>query len=153
MRPRTLLLVTMLAACAIVALGCGGDDDDGGGDSGGGSSGGYGSKKENGGAQKQKAGGSGAGQLKLTADPGGALKFDKTSLSTKPGKVTIVLDNPSDLPHAIEVEGKGVEEEGKTVGKGGVSKVTVDLKPGDYEYYCPVDDHKGGGMEGTLKVG
>jgi plastocyanin len=153
MRPRTLLLVTMLAACAIVALGCGGDDDDGGGDSGGGSSGGYGSKKENGGAQKQKAGGSGAGQLKLTADPGGALKFDKTSLSTKPGKVTIVLDNPSDLPHAIEVEGKGVEEKGKTVGKGGVSKVTVDLKPGDYEYYCPVDDHKGGGMEGTLKVG
>jgi plastocyanin len=153
MRPRTLLLVTMLAACAIVALGCGGDDDDGGGDSGGGSSGGYGSKKENGGAQKQKAGGSGAGQLKLTADPGGALKFDKTSLSTKPGKVTIVLDNPSDIPHAIEVEGKGVEEEGRTVGKGGVSKVTVDLKPGDYEYYCPVDDHKGAGMEGTLTVG
>ena len=153
MRVRTLLLVTMLAACAVVVLGCGGDDDDGGGDSGGGSSGAYGSKKENGGTQKQKAGGSGAGQLKLTADPGGALKFDKTSLSTKPGKVTIVLDNPSDIPHAIEVEGKGVEEEGKTVGKGGVSKVTVDLKPGDYEYYCPVDDHKGAGMEGTLTVG
>jgi plastocyanin len=154
MRARTLLLVTMLATCAVVAVGCGGDDDDGGGDSGGSSSGGYGSKKDNGGAEKQKAsGGAGASQLKLTADPGGALKFDKTSLSTKPGKVTVVLDNPSDLPHAIEVEGKGVEEEGKTVGKGGVSKVTVDLKPGEYEYYCPVDDHKGGGMEGTLTVG
>jgi plastocyanin len=153
MRPRTLSLVTLFAVCAVVALGCGNSDDDDGGDSGGGgSSSGYGSngaKKE-----KQKAGGaSGGSQLKLTADPGGALKFDKTSLSTKPGKVTVVLDNPSDLPHAIEVEGKGVEEEGKTVGKGGVSKVTVDLKPGDYEYYCPVDDHKGGGMEGTLKVG
>jgi uncharacterized cupredoxin-like copper-binding protein len=153
MHRRKLGLVTMLAVCAVVALGCGNsDDDDGGGDSGGGgSSSGYGSngaKKE-----KEKAGGaSGGSQLKLSADPGGALKFDKTSLSTKPGKVTVVLDNPSDVPHAIEVEGKGVEEEGKTVGKGGVSKVTVDVKPGDYEYYCPVDGHKQAGMEGTLTV-
>ena len=34
-------------------------------------------------------------------------EFDKTSLSTKPGKVTVVMDNPSDVPHAIEVEGQG----------------------------------------------
>ena len=65
----------------------------------------------------------------------------------------MVLDNPSSVPHAIEVEGKGVEAEGETVEKGGVSKVTVDLKPGEYEYYCPVDDHKQAGMEGTLTVG
>ena len=152
MHPRKLGLVPMLAVCAVVALGCGNsDDDDGGNSGGGGSSSGYGSngaKKE-----KEKAGGaSGGSQLKLSADPGGALKFDKTSLSTKPGKVTVVLDNPSDVPHAIEVEGKGVEEEGKTVGKGGVSKVTVDVKPGDYEYYCPVDGLKEAGMEGTLTV-
>jgi uncharacterized cupredoxin-like copper-binding protein len=63
------------------------------------------------------------------------------------------LDNPSSVPHAIEVEGKGVEEEGETVEKGGVSKVSVDLKPGEYEYYCPVDGHRQAGMEGTLKVG
>jgi plastocyanin len=152
MRPRTLSLVTMLAVCAVAALGCGNSDDDDGGDSGGGgSSAGYGS---NGGEKKKEkaGGGSGGSQLKLTADPGGALKFDKTSLSTKPGKVTVVLDNPSDVPHAIEVEGKGVEEEGQTVGKGGVSKVTADLKAGDYEYYCPVGNHKQAGMEGTLTV-
>ncbi len=152
MHPRKLGLVTMLAVCAVVALGCGNSDDDDGGDSGGGgSSAGYGG----GGADKEKdkAGGASRGsQLKLIADPGGALKFDKTSLSTKPGKVTVVLDNPSDVPHAIEVEGKGVEEEGETVGKGGVSKVTVDLKPGEYEYYCPVGNHQQAGMEGTLTV-
>ena len=152
MHPRKLGLVPMLAVCAVVALGCGNSDDDDGGDSGGGgSSGGYGSngaKKE-----KEKAGGaSGGSQLKLTADPGGALKFDKTSLSTKPGKVTVVLDNPSDVPHAIEVEGKGVEEEGETVGKGGVSKASGELKAGKYEFYCPVDGHKQAGMEGTLTV-
>jgi len=154
MQSRKLGLVTMLAVCAVVALGCGNSDDDdsGGGDSGGGgSSAGYGSSGDK--TEKEKAGGaSGGSQLKLTADPGGALKFDKTSLNTKPGKITVVLDNPSDVPHAIEVEGKGVEEEGETVGKGGVSKVTADLKAGEYEYYCPVGNHKQAGMEGTLTV-
>ena len=135
MRAPSLALVTALLACLLLAAGCGDDSDDEGG---GGSS---------------DSGGSAATQLKLTADPGGALKFDKTTLSAKPGKTTVVLDNPSSVPHAIEVEGKGVEEEGETVEKGGVSKVTVDLKAGEYEYYCPVDDHAQAGMEGTLTVG
>ena len=97
-------------------------------------------------------GGGGATKLKLTADPGGALKFDKTELTAKPGKVTITMDNPSDVPHAVEVEGNGVEEETKTL-TNGTADVTVDLKAGDYEFYCPVDGHKAGGMEGTLTVG
>ena len=142
-----LSLLVLISACLLLASGCGDDSND---DSGGGSSGGggtaYGGKKDSGGASASK-------QLKLTADPGGALKFDKTTLKSKPGKVTVVLDNPSSVPHAIEVEGDGVEEEGKTVGKGGVSKVTADLKAGEYEYYCPVGNHKDAGMEGTLTVG
>jgi plastocyanin len=155
MRPHSFFLVPTLLACLVLAGGCGNsDDDDGGNGSSGGGGTAYGSKKDDSKSKKDKAtASSGGGQLKLTADPGGALKFDKTSLSTKPGKTTIVLDNPSSVPHAIEVEGKGVEEEGETVEKGGVSKVTVDLKPGEYEYYCPVDGHKQAGMEGTLKVG
>ena len=98
------------------------------------------------------SGGGGATKLKLTADPGGALKFDKTELTAKPGKVTITMDNPSDVPHAVEVEGNGVEEETKTLTKG-TADVTVDLKAGKYEFYCPVDGHKEAGMEGTLTVG
>jgi plastocyanin len=96
--------------------------------------------------------GSAATRLELTADPGGALKFDKTSLTAKPGKVTIVLDNPSPAPHAIEVEGNGVEEVGETVMQGGVSRVTADLEAGEYEFYCPVGNHADAGMEGTLTV-
>jgi plastocyanin len=152
MRPRFLPLATALLAVLLLAAGCGDDSNDEGGGGGGSGSGG---QNASGGGKEDKAksgGGAAAGSLKLTADPGGALKFDKTSLSTKAGKVTVVLDNPSSVPHAIEVEGKGVEAEGETVGKGGVSKVTLDLKPGEYEYYCPVDDHKGAGMEGTLTV-
>jgi plastocyanin len=144
---RALSLILLVTAFAIPIAGCGGDDDDNGG----------GSSSSSGGGTKTEAsgggGGGGGGQtLKISADPGGALKFDKSSLTTKAGKVTIVMDNPSSLPHAIEVEGKGMEIKGDTVTKGGVSKATGTLKAGTYEFYCPVDGHKQAGMKGTLTV-
>ena len=144
---RALSVITMLCAFAIPVAGCGGDDDNGGGGGGGGGSS----------TMKQSSGGGGAGSgggqtLKISADPNGALKFNKSSLSAKAGKVTIVMDNPSSLPHAIEVEGKGMEIKGDTVTKGGVSKASGTLKPGKYEFYCPVDGHKQAGMKGTLTV-
>ena len=146
-----LVLAAILASLVLIAAGCGGDDNDNGG---GGSS--DSSKAEDTGADTGGAssggGGGGATKLKLTADPGGALKFDKTELTAKPGKVTITMDNPSDVPHAVEVEGQGVEEETKTL-TNGTADVTVDLKAGKYEFYCPVDGHKESGMEGTLTVG
>jgi plastocyanin len=90
--------------------------------------------------------------VKLAADPSGALKFDKTSLSAKAGNVTLTMDNPSSVPHGIAVEGKGVDKDGSVVNKGGKSTVTVSLKPGKYEYYCPVPGHKQAGMTGNLTV-
>jgi plastocyanin len=162
MSTRKMTFAAVLAALALAAAGCGDDDSDDGGGSGSGESasensgggayggGGGGSDDEQ---QASSGGGGGGTELKLSADPSGALKFDKSSLSAKSGKVTIVMDNPSDVPHAVEVEGEGVEEEGKTVGKGGVSKVSVELPAGEYEYYCPVGNHQDAGMEGTLTVG
>lgn len=145
---RALSLILLLSAFAIPIAGCGDDDDDGGGGADTGAS--TAAETE---AQDTGGGGGGAAQtLKISADPGGALKFDKTSLTAKAGKVTIEMDNPSDLPHAVELEGNGVEVAGDTVTKGGVSKATADLKPGDYEFYCPVGNHKDAGMEGTLTV-
>jgi plastocyanin len=145
---RTLMILTaLLCALGIAAAGCGGDDDDDGGSSGGSAN--TKTTENTGGG----GGGGGAAQtLKLSADPGGALKFDKSTLTAKAGKATIVLDNPSSLPHAVEVEGNGLEEETDTIGKGETAKVTVELKAGKYEYYCPVDGHKAAGMKGTLTV-
>jgi plastocyanin len=145
---RTLSLIALLCALAIVAAGCGDDDDNG-------SSGGSADTQttDTGGGAGEAGGGGGAAQtLTLTADPGGAFKFDKSTLTAKAGKATVVLDNPSSLPHAVEVEGQGIEEETDTIGEGETAKVTVTLKPGKYEYYCPVDGHRAGGMEGTLTV-
>jgi plastocyanin len=145
---RAFCLIALLCAVAIPVAGCGGDDD-----SGGGSSGSAGQTNTSSGGGASSGGGGGGGQtIKISADPGGALKFDKSSLSAKAGKITIVMDNPSDLPHAIAVEGKGQEIKGDTVTKGGVSKASGTLKAGTYEFYCPVDGHKAAGMKGELTV-
>ena len=124
-----------LAATALAFAACGGE--------------------EGGGAPSdEKQGGepSGGGQVvKLSADPGGALRFDMAELTVKAGKVTIAFDNPSSLPHAVEVEGEGVEEMTDTV-TGANASLSADLEAGEYEFYCPVGNHRDEGMEGTLTV-
>jgi uncharacterized cupredoxin-like copper-binding protein len=147
---RAFSFIVLLCAFAIPVAGCGGDDDSGGGGSS--SSGSAGQTNTNGGSSASSGGGGGGQTLKLAADPSGALKFDKTSLSTKAGKVTIVMTNKSSLPHAVEVEGNGVEVKTKTV-TGGTAQLSTQLKAGKYEFYCPVDGHKQAGMKGTLTVG
>jgi plastocyanin len=136
MRRITWLIALVLAAGVLTAAGCGGDDSSSGG--GGGSGGGTGTS-------------SGGGKaLTVTADAGGAISWDKSSLSAKAGKVTLKLVNDSDVPHAIEVEGNGVEDKTDIITKSSAD-VTVDLKPGKYEYYCPVGQHRKT-MKGTLTV-
>jgi plastocyanin len=144
---RMLSLTALLCSLAIVAAGCGGNDNSSSSSS---SSSDTSTTKQ---SSSGSSGGGGAAQtLKLSADPGGALKFDKSSLTAKAGKVTITLDNPSSLPHAVEIEGSGVEESSSTIGKGETTKVTATVKPGKYDFYCPVDGHRAAGMEGTLTV-
>jgi plastocyanin len=142
MRRITWLLALVMAAGVLTAAGCGGDDDNGGGSS---SSGGTGTESDS-----SSSGGGGGETLTVTADPGGQIAWDKSELSAKAGKVTLKIVNESSIPHAIEVEGNGVEEETKTV-TGGNAEVTVDLKAGEYEYYCPVSNHRQT-MKGTLTV-
>ena len=93
-----------------------------------------------------------ASTLTVDADPSGQLKFTKSTLQAKTGQVTIKMANPSPVQHGIGVKGSGVQQTGATVGKGGVSTVTVNLKAGKYEFYCPVDGHEAAGMKGTLFV-
>ena len=149
MKVKLTTLFLVLALGAFTAAGCGDDEEDGGGDTAASTP----TTTESAPTETEKSGSGGGGtELKIAADPGGALKFDKDSLEAPAGKVTIVMDNPSSLPHAVEIEGAGVEEEGETVQKGGTSTASAELKAGDYEFYCPVPGHKEGGMEGTLTV-
>ncbi len=90
--------------------------------------------------------------LHLAADPTGALKFDKTKLTAKSGRVTIAMVNDSPVAHDIAVEGEGLTEQGPVVKNGGTSTLTVFLKPGTYTFFCNIDDHEAAGMKGTLTV-
>ena len=92
--------------------------------------------------------------LKLKAAASGALKFNKSTLRAERGRVTIKLRNPSSAgkPHAVEVEGKGVEKASRTIQPGQRTRLRVRLERGRYEFYCPVGNHQAAGMEGTLIV-
>jgi plastocyanin len=92
--------------------------------------------------------------LKLRADADGANRFNKSRLRAEPGRVTIRLRNPSTSgkPHAVEIEGRGVEKESAVARPGERVSVSARLRAGRYEFYCPVDGHQADGMEGTLVV-
>ena len=135
-----------LAVLVLVAAGCGSSDNSG--SSGGG---GYGG----GGGSTAASSSSNSGQtIKLDADKSGALKFTTDKLRADAGQVTIQMTNPSDTPHSIAIEGNGVDKDSPqtSVAGGQTAKVTATLKPGTYEFYCPVDGHKDAGMKGTLTV-
>ena len=71
----------------------------------------------------------------------------------KATKATLTVNNDGGEVHALEVEGPGGEFKTGDIQPGKSAKLTVDAtKPGKYEYYCPVDGHKAGGMTGTLTV-
>jgi len=79
-------------------------------------------------------------------------KLNPADPTAKAGQVTFNVSNDGGVTHALEVEGNGVEEETDSISAGQSGKLTVDLKPGTYEIYCPIDGHRDLGMEGTLTV-
>jgi plastocyanin len=81
------------------------------------------------------------------------LAYETNAAMAEPGATTIRSPNPSNVPHNIAVEGPGgVNEIGKVVTDGGVSEVKATLKAGKYAFFCTVEGHREGGMEGTLTV-
>ena len=141
---KTAMLAALGSALALALAGCGSDDEESGG--------GAATPSPAAESTPEPASGGGGGQrLALAAPADGSLTFDKTELTAKAGAVTIDFDNPASVPHAVEIEGGGVEEASETVTAGKTS-VTAELEPGEYTFYCPVGNHRDGGMEGTLTV-
>jgi len=151
---RRLGALSCIVACTALAA-CGGDDDGGDGSS---ASATTPAATETATATATEAAGSSGGgseTLKVDATEDGGLSFSKKELTAKAGSVTLDMANPSgnSSPHAIAIEGNGVDGSGDTVDPGGQdSTVTEDLKPGTYTFFCPVPGHRAAGMEGTLTV-
>jgi uncharacterized cupredoxin-like copper-binding protein len=93
-----------------------------------------------------------SGKLTIPADPSGGLAYSFGSAQANAGQVEIDSPNKSSIDHDISIEGNGVSENGEVVKNGGVSKINVSLKPGDYTFFCSVPGHRQGGMEGKLTV-
>jgi mono/diheme cytochrome c family protein len=91
------------------------------------------------------------GTLEIDADPSGQLRFIAPSASGTAGQVTLRSVNKSTVGHDISIKGAGVDAHGKVVSGGGISTVSVNLKPGKYTFYCSVPGHYPP-MGGTLTV-
>ncbi len=81
-------------------------------------------------------------------------KVELSPASVAAGTVTFTITNGGSVPHAFEVEGHGVEKETPLIQPGATATLTLTLRPGDYEVYCPVgnDSHKKLGMVTSLQV-
>jgi len=163
MKKFAVLLAMLLAAFAIVACG-----DDGGSTNGdtspaagavedveeGAEEAGEEAEDAAGDAKDEVEGDSEGGKsVHFEADPNGDLAYTEDSATAKAGKVEVHLTNEAPVPHDVAIEDEG----GKTVGKTAVisqdeDSTTVNLKPGEYTFYCSVPGHREAGMEGTLTV-
>lgn len=140
-----LATIGVLAALAVIASGCGNGS-------------GYGSSP----AAASTSSSSDSGAAAPTSSSGGeTVKISETEYSltpsdvkVKPGTVTFDVSNDGETVHGLEVEGPdGDQDLASDLQPGDTGELSVDLsKPGTYEMYCPIDDHKGMGMTGEITV-
>ncbi|WP_128428206.1 cupredoxin domain-containing protein [Streptomyces cyaneus] len=126
-----------LAAGALAGLlvACGGGDDNGGGSTP---------------STPEQSGEPGTTQVDVKMTD---FKMELSRTTLNAGEYTFVATNDGDHDHALEIEGSGTEEETRTLEPGESAKLTITLKDGTYEVYCPVDGHKDLGMKTELTVG
>jgi uncharacterized cupredoxin-like copper-binding protein len=134
------VLLAVGAAIAVPVAGCGGSDDNE-------------DTSSNAATPPATTGGGGGagGSVDLSATD---FKFTPSDPSVKAGEVTFKLANDGQTTHSLEIEdvnGEDVEIEGE-VSPGQSGTLTANLKPGTYEFYCPVDGHRDMGMEGEITV-
>jgi plastocyanin len=110
------------------------------------------SQAETGAGQAEGGSAGSAAALDIEAASSG-LAYASDTATAKAGKVTLDFTNPQPLTHDVAIE----DSSGKTIGKTeliaeGSDSATVNLKPGEYTFYCTVPGHREAGMEGTLTV-
>ncbi|CAN5369268.1 hypothetical protein BH23GEM4_BH23GEM4_14060 [soil metagenome] len=73
------------------------------------------------------------------------------------GEITFLVTNGGTMEHAFEVEGEGIERETKHLAPGASATLSVELSPGRYKIYCPIEEdglvHAAKGMRTVLYVG
>lgn len=74
------------------------------------------------------------------------IALDTSSFTA--GTYTFAIKNEAQIPHALTVDGPGIEDRSSgTIAGGSIGTLTVTLQQGSYEIYCPIGDHKMEGMD------
>ena len=95
------------------------------------------------------------GKLQIDADPNGQLAYTVSKATATPGKIVIDSKNAASIQHDIAIQqgtNGPILGQGKVVSGGGVSTVSVTLKPGTYTFFCTLPGHRQAGMQGTITV-
>jgi plastocyanin len=93
-----------------------------------------------------------ASTLQLAADPTGKLAYDKKSATVTAGRISIDFTNRSPVPHNVTIAKGGNVVFGTRTIQGKTATAAGNLTAGTYVFYCSVDAHRQGGMQGTLTV-
>jgi uncharacterized cupredoxin-like copper-binding protein len=78
------------------------------------------------------------------------INLPKTTFST--GTYTFDVSNDGKVEHDLTIEGEGVKKATPTISGGKSAKLTVDLKPGTYDFFCAVPGHKQLGMDEKVTI-
>jgi uncharacterized cupredoxin-like copper-binding protein len=78
------------------------------------------------------------------------IRLPETTL--KAGKYTFQVQNQGKVPHNLVIKGAGVDEATSDLAPGISESLTVELKPGSYEFYCSIPGHKQLGMDQKVTV-
>lgn len=69
------------------------------------------------------------------------------------GHQRLQIANAGKETHSFVIEGPGVQTRlSSDLMRGDTAEITVDLQPGTYTVFCPIDGHRGKGMQKTVTV-
>lgn len=112
--------------------------------------------------ESEAAGGERTGQATVTGQTGPTVQTVQVSeveykirlpeTTLRAGKYTLDVRNEGKVPHNLTVDGPGGQEATSDIAPGGSKTLTVELKPGSYDFFCSIPGHKQLGMDQKVTV-